>query len=232
MTWQAIKRTIKRIWRAISRNLIWKLGSLLLAVLLWIAIEGEPELVVTHSVPIFYKNLPPDLLIGSTALDRVEVELRGPSSKLTSSNLSDLAVMVDLATVGGAGERTFTLSNNDLHPPQGVTFLRAVPSQLRLRFARLQKKDVPVQIRIAEPPPPGYRVVAQTATPDQVRITGPEVRVNQADNAQTDGIDLSAVTQTSEFRVSTFVADPLLGIESSPMVTVKVIIEKTGNMNY
>ncbi len=219
------------IWRAITRNFVWKLGSLLLSVLLWVAIEGEQELVVTHSVPIFYKNLPPGLLIGSDALDHIQVELRGPSSKLSASNLSDLSVMVDLRTIGGAGERTFTLSVNDLHPPDGVKFLRAIPSQLRLTFARLQEKNVPVQIRIAEPPPPGYRVVGQAATPDQVRITGPERRVNRVESAQTDAIDLSAVTQTSEFRVSTFVADPLLGIESSPMVTVKVIIEKTGNIN-
>jgi len=223
--------TLRTVWREIRRNLPWKLGSLFLAVLLWIAVEGEPELVATHSVPILYKNLSPDLVIGSDALDSVRVELRGPTSKLTAGNLSDLAVMIDLATIGGPGERTFTLSGSNLHPPQGVTVLRAEPSQLRLRFARLQRKDVPVRIRIGEPPPPGYRVAEQTATPDQVRITGPEQRVKQVESAQTDSIDLSAVTGTAEFHVNTFVADPQVGIESSSTVTVKVIVEKTGNTN-
>ena len=214
------------LWRAIRRNFAWKLGALLLSILLWIAIEGEPELVATHSVPILYKNVPPDLVIGSTAIDSVRVELRGPSTKLTASNLSDLAVMIDLATISGPGERTFTLSNNDLRPPDGVTFLRAVPSQLRLNFARLQKKSVPVQIRIAQSPPSGYRVASQSVTPDQVRITGPEPRVTRTDNAQTDAIDLSGVTESSEFHVNTFVADPQVGIESSPIVTVKIVVEK------
>ena len=53
-------------------------ASLVLAMLLWFAIVGEPELVTTHTVPILYRNLPPDLLIGSDAVDQVRVELRGP----------------------------------------------------------------------------------------------------------------------------------------------------------
>ena len=68
--------------KLLTHNFGWKLGSLALAVLLWFAILGEPELVTTHTAPILYKNLPRGLLIGSDALDQVRVELRGPSGKL------------------------------------------------------------------------------------------------------------------------------------------------------
>ncbi len=214
------------IWQALTHNFGWKLGSLLLSVVLWFSIVGEPVLVTTHAMPILYKNLPPNLLIGSDAADLVRVELRGPSSKLTSANLADLAVLLDLSTISGPGERTFTLSDGDLHLPQGVTFLRAVPSQLRVRFGRLEKKDVGVQIRITEPPPSGYHVVKQEVTPDHLKIAGPELAVQQTDSAQTDAIDLRAVTDSSEFHVSTFIANPQVRLESSPMVTVKVIIGK------
>src|SRR5277367_1089863 len=108
------------MWRLITHNFGWKLGSLVLAVALWFAIVGEPELVTTRAVPILYKNLPSDILIGSDAVDAVRLELRGPSGRLSPGALADLVVTLDLASVGGPGERTFTLSDGDLHLPQGV----------------------------------------------------------------------------------------------------------------
>jgi hypothetical protein len=216
------------MWRLITHNFGWKLGSLVLAVALWFAIVGEPELVTTRQVPILYKNLPADILIGSDVADSVRLELRGPSGRLTAGSLEDLTVTLDLASVTGPGERTFTLSDSSMHLPEGVTFLRAIPSQLRLRFARSKMKEVPVRVRFLRPPPSGYQIVAQQVIPEVLQVAGPEPRVDATDSAQTDGIDLSAVTQAAEIRVNTFLTDPQVWLQSSPMVTVKLKIEKSG----
>jgi YbbR domain-containing protein len=215
-----------RTFSFVTHNLGWKLGSVTLAVLLWIAILGEPELVTTHTSPILYKSLPPGLLIGSEALDQVRVELRGPSGKLSADRLAEMAVLLDLSDVKGPGERTFTLSDADFHLPQGVTFLRSVPSQLRVRFARLVSREVPVNIRIYAPLPPGYRMVHQDAVPSTLRIAGPEPRVNAVTGAETDAIDLSGITQNREIKVNAFISDPQIRFEVSPVVTVKLTIEK------
>jgi hypothetical protein len=212
--------------RLVTRNFGWKLGSLTLAVLLWFAILGEPELVTTHTAPILYKSLPQNLLIGIDALDQVRVELRGPSGKLSPDHLAEMAVLLDLSDVKGPGERTFTLSDADFHLPQGVTFLRSVPSQLRVRFSKLMSRDVPVNIRIYAPPPAGYRVVGEEAVPNSLRIAGPEGRVATVPGAETDAIDLSGVTESREIKVNAFVSDPQVRFEVSPVVTVKLTIEK------
>jgi YbbR-like protein len=214
--------------RLITRNLGWKLGSLALAVLLWFAILGEPELVTTHTAPILYKNLPRGLLIGSDALDQVRVELRGPSGKLSPDRLAEMAVLLDLSGVQGQGERTFTLSDADFLMPQGVTFLRSVPSQLRVRFARSMSREVPVNVRIYAPPPAGYRVVHQEAIPDKLRIAGPESRVISVTSAETDAIDLSGIRSNAEIKANAFLSDPQVRFEVSPAVIVRVTIEKTG----
>jgi YbbR-like protein len=215
------------IWRALTHNFLWKLASLALSIMLWLAIVGEPVLVTTHTTPILYRNVPANLILGADALDSVRIELRGPSSRLSATNLADLSVLLDLSDISGPGEHTYTLSDSDIHLPQGVTFLRAVPSQLRVQFARLESKDVPVQIRIVAPPPEGLRVSHQEVVPAQLRIAGPEGPVDRTDNAQTDGIDLSGLgAGTSVFHVATLVSDPRVRLESSPMVTVTVVIEK------
>jgi hypothetical protein len=213
----------------LTRNLGWKLGSLAMAVLLWFAILGEPELVTTHNVPILYKDLNPGLLIGSEALDQVRVELRGPSGKLSRDRLSEMAVLLNLSDVKGPGERTFTLSDADFILPQGVTFQRSVPSQLRIHFAKMLVREVPVNIRIYAPPPSGYRIVRQDAVPDKLRIAGPEGRVSAVTGAETDALDLSSVTASKEIKVNAFISDPQVRFEVSPAVTVKLTIEKTNN---
>jgi hypothetical protein len=137
-----------------------------------------------------------------------------------------MAVLLDLSDVKGPGERTFTLSDADFHLPQGVTFLRSVPSQLRVRFARLVSREVPVSIRISAPPPVGYRVAREESSPEVLRIAGPEGRVKAVTNAETDAIDLSGITTNQELKVTAFISDPQIRFEVSPIVTVKLTIEK------
>lgn len=216
----------KTIWRALTRNLGWRLGALVLAILLWIATVGQPELVTTHPVPVLYKNLASNLLIGSDAVDSVRLELRGAATKLTSANLEDAAITLELSDVKDPGQRTFTLSGAELSLPPGVRFLRAVPSQLRLDFVRRIQKEVPVGIQIGAQPPPGYRISAQDVSPATVLIAGSDRRVSQIRDAQTDALDLSKSTGPGEFRVNAFVADSHVWLESPSMVTVRINIEK------
>jgi YbbR domain-containing protein len=212
--------------RGLWRNAGWKLGSLGLSILLWFAVVGEPEMATIHNVPILYKNLPRNLLIGSNAIDSVRVELRGPSRRLSNAALTDVAFTLDLAGVDGPGERTFTLSDADIHLPDGVTFLRSIPSQLQLHFARVKTKDVPVEVQFGSPIGPGFELSGEEVTPRTVRISGPENRVEAISAARTDSIDLSGVTQSSEVHVNAFVSDPQVWMESSPTVTVRLTVNR------
>jgi len=214
--------------RFITQNFGWKIGSLGLSVLLWFAIVGEPEMLTSRAVPVLYKNVPSDLLVTGDVQDTIRVELRGPSGKLSASSLSDVVTVLDLSDVGGPGERTFTISSSNLNLPETVTFLRAIPSQLRVRLARMLRKEVPVQIHFTGMLPKGYQLTGQQVTPDRLPVAGSEERVLVITGVETDAIDLSGVTQSAEFHVNTFVADPRVHLESSPIVTVKITVEQTG----
>jgi hypothetical protein len=211
----------------ILSNLQWKALALLIAIALWSLLAGDPELVTWQSVPIFYKNLPRDLEIGSGITDRVELEIRGPAGKLTPSSLGATAVTVDLSSVQAPGERTFNVTGGGINLPMGIVLLRAVPSQLRLRFDRLMAKPVAVEVRQGAPPPPGFQLFSQEVSPRELRIVGPEGQVQQIASAKTDPIDLTGVTGRKEFHVHAYVADPQVRFEGSPLVTVKVVVGKS-----
>src|SRR5579872_4165243 len=142
--------------KLLTRNLGWKLLSLAIAVALWIIAAREPEVATSLSVPIEFKNIPDDLDMGGTLPDRVRLEVRGSSVRLSRDNLADAAVILDLSDAHPGG-RTYTIGPSNVSLPFGVTFYRAVPSQITLRFDQLVTRSVsirPVFIRV----PDDYRV--------------------------------------------------------------------------
>lgn len=212
--------------RLLTRNLGWKLLSLAIAVMLWIAVAREPELATSISVPIEFKNIPDDLDIGSNVPDRMQVEVRGPAGRLNRDNLGNAALVLDLSDAH-AGERTYTVRASSLTLPSGVSFYRAVPSQITLRFDHSVMREVSIEPRYLKGPPEGYRVRAFSLNPPRVRIRGPEERVVQLAHVYTDPVDLSGVVSEADFRTHVNVGDPQVRIEAPGSVTLKVILEKT-----
>jgi YbbR domain-containing protein len=216
-----------KLW--LPRNLGWKIAALALSVLLWIALSAAPDLVTARAVPILYRNLAPQFLVTGDVPETVRVEIRGSASQLSSSSLADSVALFDLGVIDTVGERTFTISSDNVNLPRGVTFLRAMPSQLRLRIARMAAKDVPVEVRVTGEVAPGYRLVSSTAAPASLRISGSEGRVSRVSSVETDAIDVGGLTQSAERRVNAFISDPEVRFESTPIVTVKLAIERIGN---
>ncbi len=210
------------------KNLVWKLVSLLLAILLWLAYTSTPDVVTTYTAPIVYRNLATGWMVTGNSPENVHLELRGTPARLTPASLADAVVLFDLGNVNTTQERTFTIAESNLNLPPGVAFLRAVPSQLRLRLARMAAKDVPVEIQLSGSLPSGYRIREQSVSPDRLRVAGPEARVSTVSQVQTDPIELRTLSQSGEHRVDAFVDDPQVHFESSPAVTVKLTIERIG----
>ncbi len=211
--------------RFVTENLGWKLLSVWLAVILWLAFVGDvgdPELATSAWAPVQYKNIPKDLEMSSDVIDRVHLELLGPAGKLSVASLAEAAVVFDLAGVRRAGERTFTIGQSNLRLPEGVVLSRAVPAQVRLQFEPRLSTEVPVQLRVSSPPPHGYEMEPPVITPSSLRIVGPRARVRRIQAVHTDPLDLSAVSGERTFQVPTYVADPQVRFESVPMVEVRI----------
>ena len=211
---------------ALTKNLGWKLLSLSLAVLLWGIFVRDPELSTTVSVPVLFRGMPQQLELSGHLLERVQLEVRGPSSQLGPDDLASAAVVLDLGNVDRPGDRTYTISESRVELPTGVAFARAIPSQIRIHFERRVSRLLPVRIRISDPPPDGYRVVNQEVTPEALAVVGPESNVERLSFVDTDSIDLSGVVGSTQFQVNTFVADDQVRFEDQPQVTVRVEVEK------
>jgi YbbR domain-containing protein len=213
--------------RMLTRNPGWKLLALVLAFGFWYALGGRGEVAANVPVIIQYRNLPPDLEITSDHVDRLFLKLRGPSTRLTASELMKTALMIDLSGVNNPGDVTFTIGPSNIGLPAGVSLVRVVPSQVRLHFDRRGSKTVPVEVRYNGPPPGGYRIAEQTVTPQNVQVVGPETTLAQVESVPTDSINVDAAVGTREFRVSLSTGDPHVRLEPSvPFAVVRVTTQK------
>jgi YbbR domain-containing protein len=209
-----------------THNFGWKLLSLLIAVTLWIAVAREPELATSLSVPVEFKNTPEDLDIGANVPERVHLEVRGPSGRLSRDNLADIALILDLADAH-PGERSYTIHPYNFNLPSGVIFYRTVPTQITLAFDHLTSQNVKIFPRYSKPPQAGYRVRAYVLEPENIRIRGPEERVKKIDRVWTDPVDLSGVVSSVEFHTHVNVGDAQVRLDAPAAITLKVTLERT-----
>jgi YbbR domain-containing protein len=209
------------------KNLGWKLLSLALAALLWIAVASEPELSTFASVRVQYKNLSPALEINSDVVEQVLLEVRGPSGELrgTQDARQRFAVVLDMTGME-PGQHTFTIDRQDVRLPRGIELVRAVPAQIRLIFENSAARHVPVELRFAPGLPPTLQVIQAVAEPASLAIAGPASQVAHVASVRIDPIELTPQPGTRVYHVDAYIRDPYVRFQDSPSITVKVTLGK------
>lgn len=205
-------------------NLGWKALSLVIAIALWVVVAREPQLATSLSVPVEFKNMPNDLDFSTPVPDRVRLEVRGQSGRLSRENLSDIAVVLDLSDAH-VGDRTYTIRDRNLNLPAGVFFDRTVPSQLTLRFEHLVSRDIPIR-PLYQKIQQGYHLINIAMDPQRVRVRGPEQRLSTIDFVPTDPIDLTGVVGEKTFRTHVNLGDPTVRTEAPVTVGITVRVAR------
>ena len=207
--------------RKLSRNLWWKLGALAVSFLLWLVFNGSNELTESVSVPVQYRNLPEGLEIGSELVEHVHLVLRGPSLLLSREANTPAPVILDLSEPQTSGEKTFTLSPQNVRLPSGVTLEKAIPGQIRLRLEPRLRKDVPIRVRF-DHVPAGQQAYAAETWPLRLTISGPESHVRAIDAVDTDVVDFRTQRPGNVAETVAYLADARVGFDSKPTVKVRV----------
>jgi len=224
---------MRRILGWVTTNFFWKLLALAIAVVIWMVVATEPELSTFATVPLEFRNLPPDLEIASEPDTSVSLELRGPAGALRGVGgfepfgLGSLrpAVILDMSGTQ-PGERTFAIGNGSVRLPRGVYLVRAVPSAVRFDFEHRASRFVPVTPRFSGEGVNGYSVAQVDIEPKELPVVGPASHVARVHDAVTDPVDVSNVVGESQFRANAYIGDPYVRFEKSPQVTVTVVMKK------
>lgn len=209
----------------VLHNFWLKVVSLGLAVGLWLAVSRDPVAEVALTVPIEFHRIPENLEINTEKVPEAQVRLRGPERLIRTVQAADVHPVIDLGGMN-PGERTFDLTAQQVHQPNGLEVVQVVPSQFQISFDTRLVRQVEVRPRVTGNFAPGYRIARVMAEPAGIAIAGPSQRVAAVEAASTDPVDASGTAERATFVTHAFVADPLVQIVHPTPVHVTVIMEK------
>jgi YbbR domain-containing protein len=208
------------------QNLVWKLFSLGIAVVIWALVATEPELTTMANVRLEYKNMPEGLEISSEPVSSVLLELSGSSGALRGTgDAVHPAVVIDMSDAA-SGERTYSIGERNVKVMRGVRLVRAIPSAVRFHFEPRRANTVPVRVRFLREGQNGFAVAEYHVDPPQMEISGPRGSIARVASVVADPIDLGGATGTSQYHVNVFTDDPFVRFLSTPEVVVTVAMKK------
>jgi YbbR domain-containing protein len=210
----------------VLKNLPFKLVSLAIAIMLWWAVGRDQSIEIPLTVPLEFKHAPSNLEINSDYAFETRVTLRGPERLLQGIHPSEIHAILDLRGAG-PGERTFDLTDKDIHIPRNVQVVQVVPSQFRISFDPSATRSVQVQPRVIGTLLSGYGITDVTADPATIIVVGPAKRVDAIRTAITDPVDATGVVGQATFTTHAYVADPLVRVQTPGPIHVSVKTEKT-----
>jgi YbbR domain-containing protein len=211
--------------RHVAHNFGLKVLSLALAVGLWLAVAHDQPAEVAVEVPVEFHNIPANMEISSENVSRVQIRLSGPARTIHRLQPSDIYAEVDLSGLR-PGERTFDLTDQQVHRPHGLDVVQIIPSEFRVAFDSRMVRQVDVHPRVVGTFAAGYGIKQVVVDPSKVAVSGPQARVEAVDAAITDPIDVTGTLDRATFARHAYVPDPLIQVVRAEPVRVTVIMEK------
>src|SRR3990172_10867769 len=178
----------------IPANLFLMIGSVIIAVLLWLWVGAEERSEIVVNVPLQYRNLPKNYEIADkNIVTGVNVWVKGSTTAIKSLRPQDVLAWVDLQNAK-PGAKNLELEQDHIRLPYGLSVLRVSPSRISLRIEQNVNRMVPVTVRFEGEPKLGYSVTQTNVVPPQVEIRGSQSAVATVRHVITDSIDISNIT--------------------------------------
>jgi YbbR domain-containing protein len=207
-----------------------KIISLIAAVLLFMFnrmnnLEEHPLLI-----PLSIK-INDEFAIATPIKQKISVILRGDTDfDIRQITPDDIELYIDLLNTTKEGEYTVPVQYRKISPVLDVEPLEIVvePSVMTVMVERNMRKyvDIEVENSIKGKPARGYTMVSYTFNPTSVQITGPRSRVELADKAKAEPIDLSGKKKSFTIDVRLVPIDPLVKYRDGQSIEFSAVIEE------
>lgn len=201
--------------------------SLALAIALWYFVGGDDTVDKSVTVPIEVINLPRDLVISNQFKQDIMVTISGPRKQVLAIDKGDIARQVDLARAV-PGTMVINNENDSISVPRGVKVLRVQPDSIIFSLDKLIQKQLAVKPITKGNPASHHSLQDIKMKPDAISITGPQTVLSELDALETEIIDISGLTQSTQLQIPLKLSPSLLDLIGETSVTADLtIVEDT-----
>lgn len=205
------------------KDLLLKLISLALGILVWFLAVGTDQMDVSMSIPIEILNLPKNLVIYNQYQKEVSVTLRGPRGIVQELRNRPPSLSLDLSK---AKPDTIVLNTETLSfpLPSGVSVLRMQPASITLSIDKLLERQMPVTAITEGDVARGYLLKEVLLNPDKILVSGPASLVAQEETLKTYVINLSGLDHSITLPVHLDLSPAFMELIGETTVVAKLAV--------
>ncbi len=211
---EGIKRIFQIFLNAISRNLGWKIFSLIAAVLLWsYLISNDPTItrdktitnveITTSGLSVLNSRELALLTDPTTLLGNVTLRVRVPQAEYSRVSSDTVRVELDLSQIRQTGRQQVELVGISNYGE----VLQVVPSRIEVVVETLAQRTIPVNVElIGDTTDAGYWYSVSRTNPFNISVSGPASLVEQVASAYAT-VDVTGLTQNYTWSTPTVLLD-------------------------
>ncbi len=200
---EGIKRVFQIFLSAISRNLGWKIFSLLCAILLWsYLITSDSTItrdktvsnveITTSGLSVLNSRELALLTDPTTLLGEVNVRVRVPQAEYSRVSSDTVRVELDLSQIRQTGRQEVELVGISNYGE----VLQVIPSRIEIVVEELDQRTIPVNVElVGTSENSGYWYNISRINPINISVSGPASLVEQVASARAT-IDVTGLTQS------------------------------------
>lgn len=188
-----------------QHDLLPKVLSILLAVILWANLQNSQIEEITYHIYPEIKNLSKDLVILED-IQKIRITFRGKKEYIKSINVSNIKLYIDLSRpdIGKKHEYLIRVQTNELL--NNIEYFLE-KEKLELTICKIKNKVVPVQPVIIGEPSPQYKKGTVIVEPPLIQISGADIIVDTIKSLKTYPLNIDKEIQTLHVPVHVNIKD-------------------------
>ncbi len=219
----------KHLAKSLVSHFWLKIGSLLLATLIWFSVRSQSRSDRTFvGIPCDIRNIPRNLEIVERGDELLRVVVQGPQNLVASLRDENISISVDLPDDIRSGDITLELAPNNVQLPYArqLSVLQISPETITIRLEELVSKFVKIQPYIRGAVADGFELGVWEIIPSLTQIRGPTSIVESLETVMTEPIDVTGLSMTFNQRVAVRPAEKLISVIEPAQVTATIRINE------
>ncbi len=183
-----MKRYIEKILRIIeNRNLVPKLASILLAVILWAYISSAKSGEVKFKLPVTFAGLEEDYIVSKASHKYVVVEITGNKDDLKNISSKNIKLQVDLTSVEPGEYKPYKIQYQKIDFTDDFK-VELYPEEVKILVEKKVARNIRIIPRFSGYTVKGFMTGRIRVNPEYVKVSGPGSVVNNIGALYTDEI--------------------------------------------
>ena len=189
--WAAVKALAAKLWRIVSHNLMWKILSVVIAILMWSYIVSADSSITRTKVlssvdvslsgqSVLQSRLLAVVMDEDEALASVRVKVKVPQANYARVTADSVSVELDLSRVRQTGRQEVELVGTTAYGE----VVQITPSTLEVDIEPMDTRVVPVNVELQNQDEDKYYYVVSHSNPSQLTISGASSVVQRIAQAQ------------------------------------------------